>query len=76
MSERFENTEFGFNWGAAEITRCFSDPNEGWITLLLKTPREEIQIYVTKTGKVRVHGRTGEWTKPKKRIMDCKQVEK
>ena len=39
MSERYEETTYGFNWGAAEITRCFSDTKKGWVTLLLKTPK-------------------------------------
>ena len=69
MSERYEETTFGFNWGAAEITRCFSDPEKGWVTLQLKTPKEEIQIYVTKTGKVRIHSNGGEWIKPKRRVV-------
>jgi hypothetical protein len=51
----YKETEYGFEWGAAKIERCFSDDKKGWVTLLLKTPKDELQIYVTKTGKVRVH---------------------
>lgn len=58
-------TEFGFNWGAARIVRCCSDKKKGWVLLLLETPKHKesnaIQIYVTKTGKVRIYGARGEW---------------
>jgi hypothetical protein len=59
-------TEYGFNWGAAKVTRGFSDDRKGWVTILLDTPKGAgIQVYVTKTGKVRVHDRNGEWKAPK-----------
>jgi hypothetical protein len=51
----YEETKYGFNWGAARIERCISDDKKGWILLKLETPRAKLQIYVTKTGKVRVH---------------------
>ena len=56
-----EITEYGFNWGAAEVTRMFSDGRHGWVTIGVKTPKHDIQIYVTKTGKVRIHDADGEW---------------
>ena len=59
----FENTQYGFNYGAAEITRILSDKKTGHVTLGLKTPKRAIQIYVTKTGKVRIFS-NGEWTPP------------
>lgn len=52
---RYEETRFGFNWGAAEITRLFDDDKKGWVTFEVKTPKVTLQIYVTKTGKVRIH---------------------
>ncbi len=66
MKIRYEETKYGFNWGAAEIARCFADEKKGWVTLELKTPKHPngLQIYVTKTGKVRVHSSDGkEWKK-------------
>jgi hypothetical protein len=60
----FCNCQYGFEWGAAKITRLFSDEKKGWITIEVKTPKEDIQIYVTKTGKIRVYG-SSEWL-PKK----------
>ncbi len=62
---RYEETRFGFNYGAAEITRVCSDNKKGWVTIGINTPKtkEMIQIYVTKTGKVRIF-QNGEWKKP------------
>lgn len=56
----FCNCQYGFEYGAAKITRLFSDEKKGWITVEVKTPKEELQIYVTKTGKIRIHG-ASEW---------------
>jgi len=53
--EHYAETQHGFDWGAAKVTRCFSDKKKGWVTLRVETPRDDIQIYVTKTGKIRVH---------------------
>ena len=60
----YRETRYGFEYGSAKITRLFSDDKKGWVTLEVKTPKQEIQIYVTRTGKIRVHGK-GEWF-PKK----------
>jgi len=58
-------TEFGFDWGAAEVARLFSDDRKGWVTIGVKTPKGEIQVYVSKTGKIRVHDKSGAEWKPK-----------
>jgi hypothetical protein len=63
----YKETPYGFVWGAADVQRYFSDEKKGWITLGLKTQKGNIQIYVTKTGKVRIHDANGEWTKPAKK---------
>lgn len=65
MSVLYQETKYGFNWGAAAVTRCFSDDKKGWVTILIDTPKHNMQIYITKTGKIRVHDRSGEW-KPSK----------
>lgn len=59
----FANVQYGFEYGAAKITRFFSDKKKGWVTMGLETPKYKnaIQIYVTKTGKVRIHSEGGEW---------------
>ena len=64
----YAETRHGFEWGSAEISRFFSDEKKGWVTLGLITPKHPraIQIYVTKTGKVRVFSDGGEWVPPSK----------
>jgi hypothetical protein len=63
-------TKYGFEWGAARIQRTFSDDKRGWVTLTLETPKyaghNGLQIYVTRTGKVRIHDSRGEWSPPNK----------
>lgn len=62
-------TQFGFNYGAATVERLCSDDKKGWIVLGVKTPKligHGLQIYVTKTGKVRVYDNSGEWKPVKK----------
>lgn len=63
----FQETQYGFDWGAAKIERCCSDDKKGWIILHLRTPKYDhdkksppIQIYITKTGKIRIYGKK-EW---------------
>jgi hypothetical protein len=55
-------TKYGFEYGAAKITRLFSDDAKGWVTIGIATPKQDIQIYVTKTGKIRVYGAGGQLT--------------
>ena len=50
------------------VTRLMSDTRRGWIVLGLDTPKHHesklIQIYVTRTGKVRIVDPRSEWTSP------------
>ena len=67
----YAKTNWGFDWGAAKIERCCSDLKKGWVVLTVQTPKHqmgknEIQIYVTKSGKVRISDAHGEWFKIKK----------
>jgi len=61
-------TEYGFEFGPAKVNRLLCDEKKGWVVLSIETPKypagREIQIYVTKTGKVRIFS-DGEWTPPK-----------
>ena len=63
-----KETAYGFEFGPATISRLISD-EKGWVVIGLETPKhtdgKEIQIYVTKTGKVRVSDSRGEWTAPR-----------
>jgi hypothetical protein len=62
----YKETQYGFEYGAAKVERIFSDEKKGCVTLGIKTPKHKhgLQIYVTKTGKVRIHSDGGEWTAP------------
>jgi len=66
----YKETQFGFEWGNAKISRFFNDDKKGWVTIGLETSKHnrdknfEIQIYITKTGKVRIHDKRGEWQQP------------
>ena len=50
---------YGFEYGSAKVTRAMSDRVKGWVVLMVETPKATIQIYVTKTGKVRVYDYKG-----------------
>lgn len=59
----YKELQYGFEYGSAQVTRLFSDDKKGTVTLEVKTPKQQIQIYVTKTGKIRIHDSQGEWFK-------------
>lgn len=63
----FQNTKFGFEWGAAKVQRLCDDDKKGWVIIEVVSPKNELQIYITKTGKIRVLDKNGEWVKPKKK---------
>ena len=57
----YQETKYGFEYGAADVMRLHSDDATGWVTVGLKTRKDELQLYVTKTGKIRVYSqRDGE----------------
>lgn len=53
----YAETDYGFEYGAAEITRVCSDDKKGWIVLQVETPKARLQVYVTKTGKMTLYGK-------------------
>jgi len=61
MSIEYKELPYGFQYGVAKVTRLFSDEKKGWITLGIETPKQNIQVYVTKTGRIRVHDDKTEW---------------
>lgn len=65
----YKETDYGFEWGSAKIERNCSDSKKGWVVMNLKTQKhtEGMQIYVTKTGKIRIHAHGVEWKPVKKR---------
>jgi hypothetical protein len=48
-------TEYGFKYGAADVECLASDLKRGWVAIGVKTPKMNLQIYVTKTGKTRLY---------------------
>ena len=67
------NTQYGFDWGPASIERAVSDEKKGWVVLLVKTKKYPygLQVYVTKTGKVRVYSADGEWLPEAKEVHEA-----
>ena len=61
----FKEIDYGFEYGSAVVTRFHSDEKKGWVIVEVKTPRGHIQVYVTRSGLIRVHDSAGEWTPPK-----------
>ena len=59
-----KETRYGFKWGPVKIERYFHN-DKGWVVIGVETEKEALQIYVTKTGKVRISSDDGEWQKPK-----------
>jgi len=56
----FKETEYGFEYGSGKVDRLFSDKKKGWVIIGIRTPKEDLQIYITKTGKVGIHNSKGE----------------
>ncbi|MBU2685808.1 MAG: hypothetical protein KKF27_21415 [Gammaproteobacteria bacterium] len=69
MMIHYKETEYGFKFGDAEITRIHSDDKRGWVIVSLETSKfngnKGLQIYITKTGKIRISDQRGEWLAPK-----------
>lgn len=53
----YEETQYGFNWGALRIERMHSDKQTGAIYLGLTSDRRSLDLYVTRTGKMRLYDR-------------------
>lgn len=62
----FAELQYGFQYGSAKVTRLFSDEQKGWVAIGIQTPKSIIQVYVTKTGKIRIHDKDGEWFRREK----------
>jgi hypothetical protein len=63
---KIEQTKHGFKWGAAEIACLCDDDQKGWVAIGVETPKGKIQLYITKTGIVRVNSADGTEWKPEK----------
>lgn len=62
----YAETKYGFDWSCAKIERICSNEKKGWIVIGIKTPRykKHLQIYITRTGKIRIYDSRGEWKRP------------
>jgi len=54
MMINYKETDYGFIFGSAEITRRIFDSSRGWVLIELKTPKRNIQLYITKAGEVKI----------------------
>lgn len=56
-------TPYGFEYGNARVERFHSDEEDGSVIIGIGTDKysHPIQIYVTRTGKVRIFSVSGEW---------------
>jgi len=66
MIINYEETQYGFKYGSADVSRIACDEDKGWVVVGVKSPKSEVQIYITKTGKIRVFDGNGsfEWIHP------------
>lgn len=55
----FKETQYGFEYGAAKVTRIHSDEVKKYVVIGIESSKRQIQVYITKTGKIRVfdHGK-------------------
>lgn len=60
-SLHYKETQYGFEYGAATVNRVCSDDKKGWVVIEVASKKQHVQVYVTKTGKIRVHSGDGEW---------------
>ena len=58
-------TAYGFIYGAADVRRMFETTN-GAVVIGIATPRRGVEVYITRTGMVRVFTGRDEWTPPKR----------
>lgn len=57
MTVKCEVTNYGFTYGSLTVERVCD--HKGSVIVLLETPKQGIQVRVTKTGKVRLFGGDG-----------------
>jgi hypothetical protein len=52
---KYEETKYGFIYGALNVTRVASDDAKGWTVIEAKSPKTTVQVFCTKTGKIRIY---------------------
>ena len=66
----YEETTCGFEYGSLKITRIHSDKKKKWVVIEARTPKANIQIYVTKTGLMTIHPKGKVKINPGENIKD------
>lgn len=51
----YKHTQYGFEYGALKIERCCSDEKQGWVYVSFRSAKKRVDVYVTKTGKMRFY---------------------
>lgn len=49
-----QQTDFGFQWGPAQVVRICCDERLGWVAIEVKSKKEIIDLVVLKGGKIKV----------------------
>lgn len=55
MKIPYRDTDYGFDYGSAKVTRIASNEDLGWVVVEIETPKTRVQVYATKTGQVRLY---------------------
>ena len=62
MNIYYEEIKYGFKYGSAKIERLCSCEKRKWVLVGVETKKRAVDIYITKTGKIRIFDRGGsEW---------------
>lgn len=51
----YQETQYGFEYGSAKVNRLYSDEKTESVTIGIDSQKSRVQVYVTKTGKIRVY---------------------
>jgi hypothetical protein len=51
----FKQLQYGFEWGGMTVCRISSELSKGWVVLQVSSAKTNIEIYCTKTGKIRIY---------------------
>lgn len=52
----YDQTQHGFEYGAARVERLAHDAKRGWVVVQISSPKGAVQVYATKTGKIMIKG--------------------
>jgi len=58
VSIHYAETKYGFEYGSLAVERMCSDDKKGWVVLNISTPKGRVEVYATKTGKIRLFSKT------------------